>query len=138
MKTFVLAASVAAAIAATGASFAGEPCLQRNLIYGWGARDANHVVVDDKFGKKYLLTLSGWCQDVEWGLGLSVHSFGGNELACVSRGDWVVPHGGGVTPAPGARCMISKIELYTPEMEAAYKAQKAAAKKAKEDPPPAK
>jgi hypothetical protein len=126
MKTFSFAVAIAAFyVAATGA-YAGESCLQMNMIDGWGAHDAHSVVVNDRYGKKYLLTLDGWCQDVDFAFGLSVHSFGGNDLSCVSRGDWVVPHGGAAMPAPGARCYISKIEPYTLEMEKAYREAKAA------------
>lgn len=133
MKYGVFAA--AAAVMVTGLAYAKEPCLQRSMIGGWGARDSHTLVVDDNFGKKYLLTVAGWCQDLEFGMGLSIHSTFGNAASCISRGDWVVPHGGGVIPARGARCTITKIELYTKEMEKAYRDAKAAKKAAMDGPP---
>lgn len=103
-------------------------CLQRDRIDGWGSRDKNTIVVNDTFGKKYLLSVAGWCQDLDFSMGLSFHSPGGAAFTCLDRGDYVVPHGGGALPAPGARCMITKIEVYTPEMEKAYHDAKEAAK----------
>ncbi|MGB8603340.1 MAG: DUF6491 family protein [Rhizomicrobium sp.] len=149
MKLFVIAsalllvAGVAAAKdpdAAPAKDNAAKPakniCLQKDRIDGWGARDEHTIVVNDVFGKKYLLSVAGWCQDLDFSLGLSFHSAGGGGFTCLDRGDYVVPHGGGTIPSPGARCMITKIEAYTPEMEKAYHEAKAA-KKAKDEAGPA-
>ncbi len=132
MKSFVVAAAAAALFLTVGAASAAEPCLHRNQIDGWGARDAHSLIVNDRFGKKYLLSVAGWCQDLDFSLGLSIHSPIGNGMSCLSRGDWVVGHGG-VTPSMrGARCTIVKIEAYTPEMEKADKEAKAAKKEQSE------
>lgn len=99
-------------------------CLQRHRIDGWASRDAHTLVVSDIFRKKFLLTVNGWCQDLDFSMGLSFHTPGGGDYTCLDRGDYVVPHGGGVMPARGARCYITKIEAYTPQMEAAYREAK--------------
>jgi hypothetical protein len=128
MKSVVFAAAAAALLLTAGAASASEPCLQRDHIDGWGARDAHSLIVNDRFGKKYLLSVSGWCQDLDFSLGLGIHSFGGNGMSCLSRGDWIVPHGGATPPMRGTRCTITKIEAYTPEMEKADREAKAAKK----------
>lgn len=133
MKTLLFTAIVAA-VGIAGAAVAKEPCLQRDMIDGWGARDSHTLVVSDRFRKKYLLTVNGWCQDIDFSLGISFHGHG-NSMSCLARGDRIVPHGGGVVRSPGARCIITKIEYYTPEMEAAYKKAKEAKKAAKDAPP---
>lgn len=139
-KLFVIPAIVCTALG--GVAFAADApkssappekiiCLQRNQIDGWGARDNHSLVVNDIYGKKYLLTLSGWCQDFDVSMGISFHSVIGNPAMCLARGDYVVPHGGAALPSPGTRCMITGIERYTPEMEKAYHEAKEAARTAR-------
>lgn len=109
-------------------------CLDRSRIDGWAARDAHSLVVSDIFRKKFLVTVNGWCQDIDFSFGIRFVSPAGAAFTCLDRGDYVVPHGGGVIPVRGARCYITKIEAYTPQMEAAYRDAQAKAKaKAKDD-----
>jgi hypothetical protein len=131
MKTYVFAALLL--LTATAPAFAGNVCLRMFDVDGWGSRDAHTLVVNDKWGKKYLLTVAGWCQDLDFSMGISIHSFGGNDMTCIDRGDWIALHGPGVMHSPGARCTITKIEPYTPEMEKAYKDGKEAARAAKQN-----
>lgn len=119
--------AVAALLIGAGPAWSSGACLMRDQIDGWGARDAHTLVVNDRFGKKYLLTVTGWCQDIEYGFGMSFRGpIGSTSHTCLERGDTVVPHGGGASPALGARCTITGIEPYTPEMEKAYRDAKAA------------
>ena len=118
-------------IAASPAFAKDNVCLQRDRISGWGSRDSHTLVVNEMFGKKYLLTVAGWCPDLDFSMGISFRSPGGGHFSCLERGDYIVPHGPGVMPANGARCMITQIESYTPEMEKAYKDAKNAKEAAK-------
>jgi hypothetical protein len=136
MRKRVFAAAGLAGLIGAGTALAGQPCLRMDLIDGWGTHDAHAVVINDRFGRRYLVSVTGWCRDIEYGFGLSVHNFGDMPMSCVERGDWVVSHGGGVDHVPGVRCFITKVEPYTPEMEKAFREQKDAARKAKAAPPP--
>lgn len=102
-------------------------CVQHHDIDGWGMRHDGKMVVSTRFGKKYLLSLSGWCNDFDFSFGAAFQSPGHIPGMCLDTGDYVVPVGNDMTP-PGARCYITKIERYTPEMQAEYKKARAAAK----------
>jgi hypothetical protein len=92
-------------------------CLQRSLIDGWGSRDDHSMIVDDRFGRKFLLTLSGLCSDLKFSFAAGVHGFGGGGM-CVERGDHIVMRGGGA-PTIQDTCWVSKVQRYTQEMAAA-------------------
>lgn len=115
-------------------AFASDVCIQNDKIDGWAARDAHSLVVSDVFRKKYLLSVAGWCQDLDFSLGISLGSRFGSGSTCLERGDHVVARGPGVT-TPHAICTITKIELYTPEMEKAYKDALEAKRNPPKDPP---
>jgi hypothetical protein len=133
MATMKVAIIVTALLLTASAASARDVCVERQNIDGWGARDAHSLVVNDRFGKKYLLTVAGWCQDFDFSFGISFHGFGGNEFTCLERGDTIVPHGGGAMGLRGARCSITGIEAYTPQMEKAYREAKEAARAAKDE-----
>ena len=120
--------AIAALLIATSPILAKDVCLERHNIDGWGSRDGHSLVVNDRFGKKYLLTVVGWCNDLDFSLGVSFPSRFGNAFTCLERGDRVVAHDAGERPSMPTSCTIAKIEAYTPEMEKAYRAAKDAAK----------
>lgn len=116
----VSAVAVPAATAVPAAAAPNEVCLRHMDVDGWGARDNHSVVVNDRFGRKYLLSLSGLCSDINWAFRVGFRSIGGNfPGSCVERGDHVIMRGGGVTPmaARNSVCWVSKVQLYTPEMQ---------------------
>ena len=123
MKTTIIAAALLMAATAAPA-LASDVCLMNRDVDGWGTRDAHTLIVNDRFARKYLLSVAGWCQDFDFSLGLGIRSFGG-ENSCVDRGDHIIVRGGPV-PDRNAICTITKIERYTPEMEKAYKAAREA------------
>jgi len=123
IKLIAAAAALAAMSApalAEGTSHDNNVCLMRRDIDGWGAHGNNAVVINDRFGRKYLLSLAGLCSDVNWAFGLGVRGFGGAD-ACVDRGDHIVMRGGGAMDGHDV-CWVTKVERYTPEMEKADKA----------------
>jgi hypothetical protein len=105
-------------------AFAAGPnenvCLRYNQVDGWGARDKHSMIVDDRFGRKYLVKLAGLCDDLNFAFGAGFRPLGGAGF-CVDRGDRVVMRGGGVT-FPHSTCWVSKVQIYTPEMREADKA----------------
>jgi hypothetical protein len=133
MKTTFIAGALflAAAVPALADSAATPPattpanniCLFRHDIFGWGSRDDHSVVIDDRFGKKYLLNLAGVCSDLNWAFGVGIRPVGGASV-CVERGDHIVMRGGGVMG--GAPCWVTKIQYYTPDMQKADKAAREA------------
>ena len=98
-------------------------CLYRHEIDGWGDRDDHSMVVNDRFGRKYLLSLAGLCSDLRFSLAAGVKPFGGGD-PCVSRGDHIVMRGGGTGRMPSA-CWVTKVQPYTKEMQDADRAARA-------------
>jgi hypothetical protein len=118
------AVAVPASAGDTTPATSNNVCLQRHLIDGWGARDAHSMVIDDHFGRKYLLTLGGLCNDLDFSFGVGIRGFGGGSM-CVERGDHIMMRGGGVS-FHNDTCWVTKVQVYTPEMAAADKAARAA------------
>jgi hypothetical protein len=81
------------------------------------------MVVNDRFGRKYLVTLNGLCSDLNFAFGAGFRGPGhfGVPGSCVDRGDRVVMGGGGVGPVANNTCWVSKVQLYTKDMQAADK-----------------
>lgn len=115
-----LAALVLAAAAAPAYAADNYVCLRNHDVDGWGARDKHSMVVNDRFGRKYLLTLNGICDDLNFAFGMGIRSLGGMNMGtCVERGDRIVMRGGGVGPVANNTCWVQKVQLYTKDMEQA-------------------
>jgi hypothetical protein len=112
---FALAAAVSAAMFAS--DLAAAPCLQQAQIYSWKALNDRTLVVEDNFHKKFKLTLMAPCQQLQFHERLAFKTFSNTALTCVSKGDQVIS-GTAIGPQ---HCPISKIELYTADMEKADK-----------------
>ncbi len=125
MKTTLVLVTLAATQLSLPAS-AGRVCLRQDQIHGWNAPDDRTVIVEDDFRKKFKLTLMTTCQELRFHERLGFKSFGNPGINCITPGDEIVS-GSAIGPQ---RCAITTIELYTPEMEKADKAAKAAAKAA--------
>ena len=125
LAALVMAVSAAPALAAdnsTGGAPDNVPCLMHRDVDGWGARDDHSMIVNDRFGRKYLVSLGGLCNDVNWAFGAGFRSLGGNfPGSCVERGDYVILRGGGVS-FNHSTCWVTKVQLYTPDMQQADKA----------------
>lgn len=126
MKTTMLTGALllSVAIPAFAQQTAAPPPVERNVclyhreIDGWGSRDDHTLVVDDRFGKKYLLSVAGACHDLNWAFGVGIRPVGGDH-PCVDRGDYIVMRGGGAM-GPSA-CWVTKVQYYTSEMQQADK-----------------
>jgi hypothetical protein len=121
MKTVLFAATLFLAAAAAPA-LASDVCLMRHDVDRWSTRDNQSMVVDDRYGRKYLLSLTGMCSDLNFSFDMAIHPPTGMGDVCVDRGDRIVMRGGGALPHNDS-CWITKVERYTPEMQAAYKAE---------------
>jgi hypothetical protein len=123
MKTkLILAALFLAATAAPAFAAGNNVCLYRNQIDGWGARDDHSMIVNDRFGRKYLVTLSGICSDLNYSFGAGFKPLGAGG-PCLERGDHVIMRGGGAMDR--GVCWVNKILPYSPEMQKADKEARA-------------
>ena len=105
---------------ATNSSAGGSVCLRHHDVDGWGARDKHSMIVNDRFGRKYLISLQGLCDDVDFAFGAGFRPLGGFGT-CVDRGDRLILRGGGALDSRNSTCWVSKVQLYSKEMEAADK-----------------
>lgn len=121
MKTRLVIVTLAATLLSTS-TFAAGVCLRQANIYNWTALDNRTVIVEDDFHKKFKLTLMTPCLNMQFHERLGFKTFGGSQLACVSKGDEILSG----SPIGPQHCPISKIEAYTAEMEKADKDAKAA------------
>jgi hypothetical protein len=94
-----------------------DVCLRNSDVDGWGSRDDHSMVVNDRFGRKYLVSLAGMCSDLNYAFRAGFRSFGGG-MSCISRGDHVMMGGAGIERTSGP-CWVNKVLLYTGEMETA-------------------
>jgi hypothetical protein len=101
-------------------------CLRHHDVDGWGARDRKSMIVNDRFGKKYLISLAGLCDDLDFAFGAGFRPLGGHNMGtCVDRGDRLVLRGGGAMGGHNDTCWVTKVQLYTKDMEAADKLARA-------------
>lgn len=107
---------------------ADKVCLRHDMVDGWGSRDNHSMIVNDRFGKKYLVSLRGLCNDLPFAFGMGFDPPGRAPTfgTCVDRGDRLVMRGGGASRMSNGTCWVDKVQLYTKEMEAADKTARAA------------
>jgi hypothetical protein len=123
MRLAVLAIAGLAALVATPA-VAERGCLRGIDIYSFDAKNDRTLIVENNRHQKFRLALFGTCTGMRFKQRLAFKTIGGSDLSCLSRGDEVRTRdfGSGIREV----CVISKIEPYTAEMQAADKAEKAA------------
>jgi hypothetical protein len=126
MKPFawLLLVTAAAFSQASEAGATGEPCLRLGEIVGalnTTLRDSHTAIVSTRNGEKFLVGISGWCQDLD----MSAAAVSG---MCIKPGDWIASKGdpvkyalGNITKSTGSRCLITKVDAYTAAMQQADK-----------------
>ena len=88
----------------------GKVCLRQDMIYGWDVVNDRTLIVSDRVGKKFTVTLMPGCLDLKFNLRLGFKAFGATGLSCLGHNDYVlVPAGGG---QPQQRCFISDVQAY--------------------------
>lgn len=128
LAALALAATTAPAMAAdSGNAGNSNVCLQNRDVDGWGARNDHSMVVNDRFGRKYLVTLNGICNDLPFSFGVGFRPLGHvvNMGTCVGRGDRVIMRGGGATRLSSQTCWVQNVQPYTKQMEQADRFAKA-------------
>jgi hypothetical protein len=121
MNFKLFSALAVAALAATPV-LAAPSCLRLGQIYSWNALDNKTLIVEDNWHQKFKLSLMGYCQNLTFKERIGFKAFGGTQLSCLSKGDDILVR----NPGFPQRCPIIDIVPYTPQMEAADKAAKAA------------
>ena len=119
---FKLAGAALALCVLSGPALAGASCLRESQIYNWNALDDRTVIVENDFHQKFKLSLMTPCLNMQFHERLGFKVFGGTGLSCVSKGDSVIS-GSSIGPQ---NCPIAQIQEYTPDMEKADRAIKAA------------
>jgi hypothetical protein len=90
---------------------AAAPCLRQDMVDGWSVVNDRTLVVTDRVGKKFTLSLAPGCRNLKFNQRLAFSAFSGTGLSCLGRNDYVqVPPGGG---DPGQRCLIADVQAYT-------------------------
>ncbi|MEO8897054.1 MAG: DUF6491 family protein [Rhizomicrobium sp.] len=86
-------------------------CLRQDMVDGWTVVNDRTLIVTDRVGKKFTLSLAPGCRNLKFNQRLAFNAFGGTGLSCIGRNDFVlVPAGGG---DPGQRCLIARVEVYS-------------------------
>jgi hypothetical protein len=108
-------------LAATGAVVAASArtpgvCLRQDMVQGWNVLNDSTLIVTDRVGKKFRVSLTGACHDLQFLTTLRFKSFSGSGLACLARNgtvDAALPGDHG----PSQRCRITEVQDYTAAME---------------------
>ena len=105
-------------------AFANPTCLMIGQIDSWKVPDDKTLIVDDQFHNRFKIGLLGSCPGMSFKERVGFYSAGATQLSCLRIGDQVIIHNFGT----GRQiCPIRTIVPYTPDMEKADLAAKAAA-----------
>jgi hypothetical protein len=111
---FVLLLAAPGAAEAAPAGTSGV-CLRQDMVQGWNVLNDSTLIVTDRVGKKFRVSLAGACHDLQFLTALRFKSFGGSGLSCLARNDTVD------AALPGdhgpQRCRITEVQDYTAAME---------------------
>jgi hypothetical protein len=87
-------------------------CLRQDMVNGWNVVNDKTLIVSDRVGKKFTVSLMPGCLDLKFDMRLGFKPFGGTALSCLGHNDYVlVPPGAGLPPQ---RCFISDVQAYNP------------------------
>ena len=100
----------AAAPAAAQPASSGQ-CLRQNMVNGWKVVDDQTLIVNDRVGHQFTVSLAKGCHDLKWPMRLAFSAdTGGFGLSCIQR------HGFVYVPANGGnirqRCLIENVRPY--------------------------
>jgi hypothetical protein len=121
MKKIIL---LAMGLLVSAPAFASPNCLMIGQIDSWKVPDDKTLVVEDNFHNRFKVGLMGTCPGMSFKERVGFYSAGGTQMSCLGVGDQVIIRNFGT----GRQiCPIRTIVPYTPDMEKADLAAKAAA-----------
>lgn len=101
-------------LASTPLAAAPKICVRQDRIADWAVPSDTKLIVVDKAGQKFRLSLTGACRGLSLRTTLTFRAAG--TAACLARNDGVVASLPGY-PEPAERCLIAEIDEYTAAME---------------------
>jgi hypothetical protein len=97
-----------------------QQCLRQNMVNGWNVVDDQTLIVDDRVGRRYTVSLAKGCHDLKWPMQMGFTSSSGFGLGCIERNDFVS------VPANEAyisqRCLINDVQPYRGGAPSGYRA----------------
>src|ERR1700743_3863920 len=115
---FLLCTSAAllAACAMMASPAAAQPkqtqaCLAKNMVDGWKVVNDQTLIVNDRVGRQYTVTLARGCRDLKWPSRLGWTASDGFATGCIQHNDflYVPPNGGDIAQ----RCLIEDVQPYS-------------------------
>jgi Family of unknown function (DUF6491) len=98
---------VAGAALATPAA-AQDLCLRQNMVNGWKVVNDQTLIVDDRVGRQFTVSLAKGCHDLSWPDRLAFSADTTTSLSCIQRHGFVyVPAN---TGRPSQRCLIENVQ----------------------------
>ena len=99
-----------AALAAPAAAQPQQQCLRQNMVNGWKVVNDQTLIVTDRVGHQFTVSLAKGCRDLKWPMRLGFSAGTGFGLSCVGRHDFLyVPSNGGDV---SQRCLIDDVQPY--------------------------
>jgi hypothetical protein len=88
----------------------GGACLRQNMVNGWKVVDDQTLIVNDRVGHKFTVSLAKGCRDLKWPSHLGFSNGTGFGLGCIGHHDFLyVPANG---PDISQRCLINDVQPY--------------------------
>lgn len=99
-----------AGLASPAAAQPQGQCLRQNMVNGWKVVNDQTLIVDDRVGRKFTVSLAKGCHDLDWPMHLGFSADTTTSLSCVGRHGFVyVPANGGRL---SQRCLIEDVQPY--------------------------
>ena len=112
----LVAAGSLALLSSPAAAQSQQVCLAKNMVQGWKVVNDQTLIVEDRVGRRYTVTLARGCRDLKWPSRLGWSSSTGFAIGCIQHNDFLyVPANG---PDIAQRCLIEDVQPYTDPTQA--------------------
>ena len=104
----VLALAVPVATLSPAAAQPGQACLRQNMVQGWKVVNDQTLIVSDRVGRQFTVTLEKGCRNLNVPMHLGFSAGTGFGISCIGRHDFLyVPATGGDV---SQRCLVSDVQ----------------------------
>jgi hypothetical protein len=110
-KTALLLMLVAGSLVLTATVATAQPaaqCLRQDMVNGWKVVNDQTLIVTDRVGKQYTVSLAKGCHDLSWPSAMGFTSASGAGLSCIGRNDFLTVPGDQVNVSQ--RCLIDNVQ----------------------------